>query len=50
MKWIIALLLMFFNIHASSLSIENFRTDLYSKVGNNTLKKIEMNLDFEGEN
>ncbi|EAI3905708.1 hypothetical protein CK565_02725 [Campylobacter lari] len=50
MKWIIVLLLMFFNIHASSLSIENFRTDLYSKVGNNTLKKIEMNLDFEGEN
>ncbi|MCV3530232.1 hypothetical protein L8Y18_02075 [Campylobacter sp. CNRCH_2007_0968H] len=50
MKWIIVLFLMFFNIHASSLSIENFRTDLYSKVGNNTLKKIEMNLDFEGEN
>ncbi|MCV3383236.1 hypothetical protein L8T82_05115 [Campylobacter sp. IFREMER_LSEM_CL292] len=50
MKWITVLFLMFFNIHASSLSIENFRTDLYSKVGNNTLKKIEMNLDFEGEN
>ncbi|EAL6280483.1 hypothetical protein DSU78_01900 [Campylobacter lari] len=37
-------------MYANSLSIEDFRTDLYSKAGNNTLKKIEMTLDFEGEN
>ncbi|EAI0925294.1 flagellar basal body-associated FliL family protein, partial [Campylobacter lari] len=40
----------FCSIYANSLSIEDFRTDLYSKAGNNTLKKIEMTLDFEGEN
>ncbi|AJC86033.1 flagellar basal body-associated FliL family protein [Campylobacter sp. RM16704] len=50
MKWLIVLLLMYLNILANSLSIENFRTDLYSKTGANTLKKIEITLDFEGEN
>lgn len=35
---------------ASSLEIENLRTDLYSKSGVNVLKKIELSLEFEGEN
>ncbi|MCV3454125.1 hypothetical protein L8W55_04905 [Campylobacter sp. FU_520] len=50
MRWIVILFFSFCGIYANSLSIEDFRTDLYSKVGNNTLKKIEMTLDFEGEN
>ncbi|MBT0815738.1 MULTISPECIES: flagellar basal body-associated FliL family protein [Campylobacter] len=50
MRWVVILFFSFCGIYANSLSIEDFRTDLYSKVGNNTLKKIEMTLDFEGEN
>ncbi|AJC90418.1 flagellar basal body-associated FliL family protein [Campylobacter subantarcticus] len=50
MKRIVILFFSFCGIYANSLSIEDFRTDLYSKVGNNTLKKIEITLDFEGEN
>ncbi|CAM4045701.1 flagellar basal body-associated FliL family protein [Campylobacter armoricus] len=50
MKWIIVFSLLVLNTYANSLSIENFRTDLYSKTGSNTLKKIEITLDFEGEN
>ncbi|EAJ1253792.1 hypothetical protein A0Y59_01085 [Campylobacter lari] len=50
MRWVVILFFSFCSIYANSLSIEDFRTDLYSKVGNNTLKKIEMTLDFEGEN
>lgn len=50
MRWIVILFFSFCGIYANSLSIEDFRTDLYSKVGNNTLKKIEMTLEFEGEN
>ncbi|OCX42388.1 hypothetical protein A7X81_04150 [Campylobacter ornithocola] len=50
MRWIIILFFTFYNVYANSLSIEDFRTDLYSKAGNNTLKKIEMTLEFEGEN
>ncbi|EGK7514856.1 flagellar basal body-associated FliL family protein [Campylobacter lari] len=50
MRWAVILFFSFCSIYANSLSIEDFRTDLYSKVGNNTLKKIEMTLDFEGEN
>ncbi|MCR6573521.1 flagellar basal body-associated FliL family protein [Campylobacter insulaenigrae] len=33
---------------ADTISIENFRTDLYSKTGSNILKKIELDLEFEG--
>ncbi|MCV3423586.1 flagellar basal body-associated FliL family protein [Campylobacter lari] len=50
MRWLVILFFSFCSIYANSLSIEDFRTDLYSKAGNNTLKKIEMTLDFEGEN
>ncbi|EAI5466836.1 TPA: flagellar basal body-associated FliL family protein [Campylobacter lari] len=50
MRWAVILFFSFCSIYANSLSIEDFRTDLYSKAGNNTLKKIEMTLDFEGEN
>ncbi|MCV3386082.1 flagellar basal body-associated FliL family protein [Campylobacter lari] len=50
MRWIVILFFSFCSIYANSLSIEDFRTDLYSKVGNNTLKKIEITLEFEGEN
>ncbi|WP_338084088.1 flagellar basal body-associated FliL family protein [Campylobacter cuniculorum] len=37
-------------LSANSLEIENLRTDLYSKSGVNVLKKIELSLEFEGEN
>ncbi|EPE3794287.1 flagellar basal body-associated FliL family protein [Campylobacter lari] len=50
MRWVVILFFSFCSIYANSLSIEDFRTDLYSKAGNNTLKKIEMTLEFEGEN
>ncbi|EPA1555464.1 flagellar basal body-associated FliL family protein [Campylobacter lari] len=50
MRWVVILFFSFCSIYANSLSIEDFRTDLYSKAGINTLKKIEMTLDFEGEN
>ncbi|EMS7183876.1 flagellar basal body-associated FliL family protein [Campylobacter lari] len=50
MRWVVILFFSFCSIYANSLSIEDFRTDLYSKARNNTLKKIEMTLDFEGEN
>ncbi|TXE89037.1 hypothetical protein FPD38_02955 [Campylobacter volucris] len=50
MKWIIFSFVIVANIFANTLSIENFKTDLYSKTGNNILKTIELNLEFEGEN
>lgn len=50
MKWIIFSFIIVVNIFANTLSIENFKTDLYSKTGNNVLKTIELNLEFEGEN
>lgn len=34
---------------AQSLELKNLRTDLYSKTGANTLKKVELSLEFEGE-
>ncbi|AJC84332.1 flagellar basal body-associated FliL family protein [Campylobacter peloridis] len=50
MKWLVFLFFLQFSVLANSLSIEDFRTDLYSKIGNNTLKKIEITLEFEGDN
>ncbi|AJD06047.1 flagellar basal body-associated FliL family protein [Campylobacter lari] len=50
MRWLVILFFSFYSVYANSLSIEDFRTDLYSKVGNNILKKIEITLEFEGEN
>ncbi|TEY03504.1 flagellar basal body-associated FliL family protein [Campylobacter sp. US33a] len=45
------LLCLFISVLAlKALVIENFRTDLYSKSTINALKKIEMTLEFEGQN
>lgn len=48
-KWLLIGLLPLF-VCAESLKIEHLRTELYSKVAENTLKKIELSLEFEGEN
>ncbi|TQR31867.1 hypothetical protein DMB92_05630 [Campylobacter sp. MIT 99-7217] len=37
-------------LSAEILELKGLRTDLYSKVGANTLKKIELSLEFEGSN
>ncbi|TKX31163.1 hypothetical protein [Campylobacter aviculae] len=50
MKKIFFVIFLFLNLHAQSLEISKLRTDLYSKSGSNTLKKIEISLDFEGKN
>ena len=48
-KWLILGLLSAF-LCAESLKIENLRTELYSKSAANTLKKLQISLEFEGEN
>ena len=48
-KWLLIGLLPLF-VYAESLKIEHLRTELYSKAAENTLKKIELSLEFEGEN
>lgn len=48
-KWLLIGLLPLF-VCAESLKIEHLRTELYSKAAENTLKKIELSLEFEGEN
>ena len=48
-KWLILGLLSVF-LCAESLKIENLRTELYSKSAANTLKKLQISLEFEGEN
>lgn len=48
-KWLLIGLLPLF-VCAESLKIEYLRTELYSKAAENTLKKIELSLEFEGEN
>ena len=50
MRILIFLFLSLFFIQAQSLKIEDLRTELYSKEGKNILKKIELSLEFEGEN
>ncbi|WP_291952784.1 flagellar basal body-associated FliL family protein [Campylobacter sp.] len=47
MKIFILCFLILYSI-ADTISVENFRTDLYTKTGNNILKKIELDLEFEG--
>lgn len=37
-------------IFAQSVRIENLRTELYSKDAQNSLKKVELSLEFEGVN
>ena len=48
-KWLLIGLLPLF-VCAESLKIEHLRTELYSKAAENMLKKIELSLEFEGEN
>ena len=48
-KWLVIGLLPLF-VCAESLKIEHLSTELYSKAAENTLKKIELSLEFEGEN
>lgn len=48
-KWLLIGLFPLF-VCAESLKIEHLRTELYSKAAENTLKKIELSLEFEGEN
>lgn len=48
-KWLLIGLLPLF-VYAESLKIEHLRTELYSKAAENTLKKIELSIEFEGEN
>ena len=48
-KWLLIGILPLF-VCAESLKIEHLRTELYSKAAENTLKKIELSLEFEGEN
>lgn len=37
-------------IFAQSVRVENLRTELYSKDAQNSLKKVELSLEFEGAN
>lgn len=48
-KWLLIGLFPLF-VCAESLKIEHLRTEIYSKAAENTLKKIELSLEFEGEN
>lgn len=48
-KWLLIGLLPLF-VCAESLKIEHLRTELYSKAAENTLKKIGLSIEFEGEN
>lgn len=48
-KILILSLLAFVSLNASSLKIEDLRTELYSKTGQNSLKKVALSLEFEGE-
>ena len=48
-KWLLIGLFPLF-VCAESLKIEHLRTELYSKAAENTLKKIELSIEFEGEN
>lgn len=47
MKWLWLVLVPAFVV-AQSVRIENMRTELYSKSAANTLKKVEISLEFEG--
>ncbi len=39
-----------FNLNAQLLQLDKIRTDLYSKNGVNTLKKVELSLELDGDN
>ena len=46
-KWLLFMVLPLF---VCAFKVEKMRTELYSKTGANTLKKVELSLEFEGEN
>ncbi|TQR28009.1 flagellar basal body-associated FliL family protein [Campylobacter sp. MIT 97-5078] len=50
MKKIILFLLLPLFVLSQSLKVENLRTEIYSKAGKNTLKKVQISLEFEGKN
>ncbi|ECQ5758511.1 hypothetical protein FZV76_09495, partial [Campylobacter jejuni] len=41
---------MVLSLNAQNLEIDKIRTDLYSKSGANVLKKVEISLEFDGNN
>nr|WP_297193185.1 flagellar basal body-associated FliL family protein [uncultured Campylobacter sp.] len=50
MKVFFLLFLLFAMLKAQTVTIENLRTELYSKEAKNSLKKVELSLEFDGEN
>lgn len=50
MKKILLVLSLLLFLNADLLDINGLRTDLYSKSGANTLKKVELSLQFQGNN
>lgn len=48
-KILILSLFAFLSLKADSLKIEDLRTDLYSKTGQNSLKKVALSLELEGD-
>lgn len=42
-------MILLLNLSAQNLEIDKLRTDLYSKSGTNILKKIEISLEFQGD-
>ncbi|TKX28612.1 hypothetical protein CQA38_06950 [Campylobacter sp. MIT 12-5580] len=50
MKKIVLFLFLPLFVFSQSLKIENLRTEIYSKAGKNTLKKVQISLEFEGKN
>ncbi|MDX2322964.1 hypothetical protein OXW40_01700 [Campylobacter hepaticus] len=49
MKKIFLSMILLLNLSAQNLEIDKLRTDLYSKSGTNILKKIEISLEFQGD-
>ncbi|EAL2420577.1 hypothetical protein FDW76_00960 [Campylobacter jejuni] len=50
MKKIFLSVFLVLSLNAQNLEIDNIRTDLYSKSGTNVLKKVEISLEFDGNN
>ncbi|EJT1326510.1 hypothetical protein ACMF3D_001106, partial [Campylobacter jejuni] len=50
MKKIFLSVFLALSLNAQNLEIDKIRTDLYSKSGANVLKKVEISLEFDGNN
>lgn len=50
MKKIFLSVFLVLSLNAQNLEIDKIRTDLYSKSGANVLKKVEISLEFDGNN